>query len=455
LRIQTTNRESLGGNVVSKFLWSQLLLLFCVLVPAGANCGQTTNHVDLRHMGLVEYRAGHYERAETLLLSALKLAEQSNDDYQVAAIHDDLGALYEYEGRLSEAERYIEKALFLFKRMPDTTYEIALVLHNLAGVYSLNHRDSAALKDLRQALKLLKGNSANEQTLAAQILNGFGMVYFRKGNPSRAEKVLAQAMATRSAMRTGPIDVDAQILNNLGVVYQKQHRYSEAEESYKRSLEIETRVLGCQHPQLTFPLTNLGSLYTEMQRLSEAGAQYRRSLDILEKMSPIPHGRIVETLHVLAQVYLREGDTTGAESTLSRAVQIARRNPRPDLRMPSLLDAYADILRSLGKLNEAQLLTAEARFMRATETMTVRIPNLITKSRRHSSAGVTPGASSRCWLYLFYGCTSLLRSWNEDSAIRPLHERRMAARSRHHIPESRDRGSASEACIESSTTVAG
>jgi tetratricopeptide (TPR) repeat protein len=359
---------------VSKSLWRQLLLLFCVLVPAGANCAQTTNHTDLRHAGLDEYRAGHYERAETLLLGALKLAEQSNDDYEVAAIHDDLGAVYRYEERLSEAERYFEKALFLFKRMPDTTDETALVLYNLAGVYSLNGRDSATLKTLRQALKLLKRNTSSEQALAAQIQNAFGMVYLRQGNLSRAEKLFAQAMATRSALRAEPIDVDAQILNNLGIVYKKQHKYSEAEESFKRSLEIETSVLGSQHPEVTIPLANLGSLYTEMQRFTEAGAQYRRSLDILEKMSPTPHGRIVETLQTLAQVYLREGDTTDAEGTLAEAVQIARRNPSPDLKMPTLLDEYADILRSLGKLNEAQLLNAEARFMRATETMTVRVP---------------------------------------------------------------------------------
>ena len=359
---------------MSKFLCRQLLLLFCGLVPAVANCGQTTNYNDLRRAGLAEYRAGHYERAETLLLSALKLAQQSNDDYQVAAIHDDLGAVYKYEERLTEAEQYFEKALFLLKRMPDTTEETALVLYNLAAVDSLNHRDSAALKTLRQALKLLKRNTPSEQALVAQILNGFGMVYLRQGNPSRAEKVLAQAMATRAALRAEPIDVDSQILNNLGIVYKKQHKYSEAEASFKRSLEIETRIMGSQHPELTIPLTNLGGLYTEMQRFTEAEAQYRRSLDILEKMSPIPHGSIVENLQALAQVYLREGDTAGAESTLARAVEIARRNPSPDLKMPALLDAYADILRSLGKLNEAQRLTAEARFMRATETMTVRIP---------------------------------------------------------------------------------
>ena len=60
---------------------------------------------------------------------------------------------------------------------------------------------------------------------------------------------------------------------------------------------------------------------------------------------------------------------------MARAVEIARRNPVPDPEMPILLDAYADILKSLGKVQNALRLNTEARRMRAVMALTVRVPN--------------------------------------------------------------------------------
>ena len=43
--------------------------------------------------------------------------------------------------------------------------------------------------------------------------------------------------------------------------------------------------------------------------------------------------------------------------------------------MPMLLDAYADVLKSVGKLQEALPLQAEAQRMRVSMALTVRAPN--------------------------------------------------------------------------------
>ena len=170
---------------------------------------------------------------------------------------------------------------------------------------------------------------------------------------SRAEPLLVQAMATRSLARGDEDVTDAQILNNLGAIYQKQRKYAKAEESYKRSLEITERRLGPVHPYLAWTHGNLAELYTEMRRYKETEDQYRHSLSIFEQMSPVPNARIAQTLYRLGQNYLKQGDKARTESALARAVEIARRNPQPILEMPALLDAHADILKSLGKTQES------------------------------------------------------------------------------------------------------
>jgi tetratricopeptide (TPR) repeat protein len=118
---------------------------------------------------------------------------------------------------------------------------------------------------------------------------------------------------------------------------------------------------------------HLGGLYTEMRRYRETGDQYRRSLNILKQMSPAPNARIVRTLYWLGQNYLQQGEKASAENVFARAVEIVQRNPVPDAETPMLLDAYADILKSVGKLQEA--LHAEAKRARAAMALTVRVPN--------------------------------------------------------------------------------
>src|SRR5262245_38787811 len=350
------------------------LFLVCIFVAIRTGYGQTTDYASLTKAGRAEYRAGHFEAAETLLRSALERAQNSGDDIAIAAVLGDLGAVYENEERLIEAERAYSQALSIFSRMPDKNYEMAVILRNLASVYSLNRHYSEALKVLGDASKLLKKNTPDEQALAAQLQNSLGMVYYRQGKMSKAEPLLAQAIAMRS-LAGGDSDVtDAQILSNLGAIYQKQRKYAKAEESYKRSLEITERLLGPMHPYLTATLANLGGLYTEMRRYSETGDQYRRRLSILEQMTPAPDAKIVLTLYWLAKNYTKLGEKISAESALARAVEIARRSRVPNPEMPMLLDAYGDILKSLGKVQEAQRLHTEARRTRAAMALTVRVP---------------------------------------------------------------------------------
>ena len=132
------------------------LFLVCIFVAIRTGYGQTTDYASLTKAGRGEYRAGHFEAAETLLRSALKMAQNNGDDVAIATVQGDLGAVYESEERLIEAERAYSQALSIFRRIPDKNYETAVILRNLASVYSLTRRYSDALKVLVEAPKLLK-----------------------------------------------------------------------------------------------------------------------------------------------------------------------------------------------------------------------------------------------------------------------------------------------------------
>lgn len=352
---------------------SVLLLLFHIFAAVPTVYGQSTDYAAVRRAGRAEFWAGHYEKAETLLSAALEVARRNNDD-DAAAIMVDLGVLYQSEERLIEAEREFNKALSIFRRIPDRDYETAVALRNLATIYSID-RPSEALKALQEALKLLKKNTPDEQELAVQIRHSQSIVYFRQGKTREAETLLAQAMGMRSRAAKDSDLLDAQILSNLGAVSQRQRKYDKAEQSFKRSLEITEQLLGPAHPYASFALENLGDLYIELRRHGQAEGLYRRSLDILEQMSPVPARRIVATLQSLSRICLQKGQKADAESMLARAVAIARRSFASDPETPKLLEAYGEILKSLGKPEEAQQMRSEARRMRAAIALTVRLPN--------------------------------------------------------------------------------
>ena len=79
------------------------------------------------------------------------------------------------------------------------------------------------------------------------------------------------------------------------------------------------------------------------------------------------------SLSASCKFFLRNGKKTCAENVLAQAVDISRRNPLADSETPKILDAYADILKSSGKLQEAQRLRAEAKRIRATMALTVSV----------------------------------------------------------------------------------
>jgi tetratricopeptide (TPR) repeat protein len=146
-----------------------------------------------------------------------------------------------------------------------------------------------------------------------------------------------------------------------------------AEESYKHSLEIPEQRLGLTHPDLTLTLANLGVFYTEVGRYREAEDQYRRSLVILERAAPALDGRTGSHAARARKNLSSSGEKTSAESTLARAVELARHNPVAYAEIPALLDTYAAVLKSLGKSDDAQRLRAEAQRTRAAMASRVRV----------------------------------------------------------------------------------
>jgi tetratricopeptide (TPR) repeat protein len=355
---------------------ANFLLLFCFFsqITSGQDNGGTYERV--RRAAIKEYSQGHFGEAETLFLHALHLAEGKEDDYSVALSLSGLGDVYQNQGHFEEAESAYRNSLSILKRVPDSNLVLAVVLHNLADAYTAEHRYQDSLATLNEASRTAQKANPSHDELTGLISNSFGVVYFYQGKNRKAESCFEEAINVYSTHGIAFAADMAQSVNNLGELYRRRRQFQKAEDSYKKSIRLTEQQLGASHPDLTVILENLADLYTDLKRYTEAEALYRRSLAILEEGKPPLTVRMIHTLHGLSRVYIEQGDKTQAEVILARVAELIGPHPSWNPEIPEVLEAYAKLLKSVGKPQHARDLHGRAARTLASMTLTVRVQDL-------------------------------------------------------------------------------
>jgi tetratricopeptide (TPR) repeat protein len=324
--------------------------------------GENSDYLHLVQQGRAEYNSGHLAASERFFLAALNML-QVGDQAQRAAMLADLGDVYVSEDEVSKAEQAYSDSLATYKKLSDRS-NTAILLRNLGATYSLEGRDDDALRILQEALKLTRTIPDPNAGLMAEVLNAFGMTYYRQGKINKAEALFNQALQTISASGF-PYDT-TELLTNLGAVYIAKHKFQKAEEVFKRALKVKEAEVGPGHPDLTFILVGLGVLYTDVGRYTDAEDQYQRALRILGPGKPEFDTRIARILHVISQTYSKAGRKSEAEAALAQSAVIARRNLNQHPDMATIVEDYSTMLSNQGRTKEAGELRAEAKHARLT-----------------------------------------------------------------------------------------
>jgi tetratricopeptide (TPR) repeat protein len=338
------------------------------LLPFAAVFGGTSDSNAYLQSGITEYQLGHFAEAETLLRNAFELATAQDDKITCGLSLGYLGDTYLTEDRYAEAEIQYERALSVWQKISKTSIYIPETLRNLGAVYSIEHRNEKAVATLNQALRLSNKLSEPHVSLTAQILDTLGMAYFRMGDYKNAESFFVQTMKLRA---TGSLtdSMIAAVSASLGKIYTKKRKYTEAEAAFRNCLEITMRISGTRHPAVALIRTTLGKLYLDMGRLDEAEAQILESLLITRQTNPILELRVIRTLHLLSDVYVRAGKMEQAQDALAQAAEMARHNLDRDPEKAIVLEAYSDMLKKLGRAQEAESLHTEALRARAAASL--------------------------------------------------------------------------------------
>lgn len=226
-------------------------------------------------------------------------------------------ALYE------EAETLLLSALTIAERIHGAVHRItADYLDELACLYRVLDRREAAEPLHKRAVEILESVEGPEHLLLTSKLHNMALLYLQYEEYTQAEALFLRALAIHEKQASPDQFLMAAALTQLAGVYRILERFEEAERYCRRALEIEESLLAPDHVDIATAANNLGLLYLTMGRYEEAEALYQRALKINEQARGKEHPETGTVLWGLARVRWKQGQHEAASKLFQRAIRI-------------------------------------------------------------------------------------------------------------------------------------
>ncbi len=317
-------------------------------------------------LGALYSTQGKLDKAEPLLVRSLAIRERAlpADHPDIARSANELGLLRWRQEKFGQAESLLVRAVAIWEKTRGENHpDVARALNNLAIVYRAQGRGEAAIPLYERVIRIYEKTYGPDHPRVAAALNNLGRVLSGQGDHAAAEPLFRRALAIQTKALGEYHPNLATTLNNLANLLTAQKKYDEAIAMFRRALAIREKALGPDHPDVAWSLGDLGVLLRDRGDLAAAEPQFRRALAIFERAG-VGQG-VAWTLNDLAILNRKRGDLTASEDYFRRAVaafESAMGPSHPDL--AECLDAYAALLRQMGKNSDAASLEARARAIR-------------------------------------------------------------------------------------------
>ncbi|MGV3724256.1 MAG: tetratricopeptide repeat protein [Actinomycetota bacterium] len=236
-------------------------------------------------------------------LRAVELAERLKNWRAVGAFSAFLGEFLALRGLHQELLGLSQRAVAAAGMSGDRNAEGG-ALNNLGVVYEAQGRWKEAEAAYEQSLSIHRENG--DRLGEGQTLNNLGIVYRVLGRWKEAETCFQEDLGI--CRERGDRVGEGPTLHNLGSVYQVQEQWGKAAAAYEQSLAI-CREYG-ERVGEGRTLNNLGTVYGSQGRWAEANAAYAQSLAIVREYGDrVAEGQTQENLALLQA---RQGDLRNA-----------------------------------------------------------------------------------------------------------------------------------------------
>jgi non-specific serine/threonine protein kinase/serine/threonine-protein kinase len=272
-----------------------------------------------------------------------------------ASVRQTIGTTYLELGVYPEAQRQVERALELRRRVlgerhPNTLRSVS----SLANTFAQQGRYAQAEPLYSQALEVQRRLLGEEHPATLSTQSNLAATYAGQGKYGAAEALLSRLVEVQQRVLGKEDSRTLLQMSNLAAAHHFQRKYAQAEPLYSQVLEVQRRVLGEEHPSTLITKANLAELYADTGRYTEAEPMYSQVLEIQRRVLGENHRSTVYTLNRMGGLYLSQSQFSLAEAHYNEALERARRGLGQEHPLTlTCMNGLADVYHRQGNYTEA------------------------------------------------------------------------------------------------------
>jgi len=305
--------------------------------------------------GDLQERTGQFEAAERTLREAVTSAEAAAaDEVKAQAAIALLFVVGDDLARFDRGHEWGQLAAATLQRLGGSDDLRAELANDLGFVYEAEGKYPESLRSYQEAADLRRAIAGDQDARVAASIANTGVPLYRMGRYAEAQAKFEQALKVQEAV-LGPRHPEvADTLNRLGGSLYAQDRYPEAKRCFVRALEIREAVFAPNHRLVMDALANLASVLDDMGRPEESLPYHQRVLELRRQVFGPVHPDVAEALANLGITYNHLGRRKEGLSFLEQALRMREQTLGPDHpKTAQTLSDLGEALERQGRLSEA------------------------------------------------------------------------------------------------------
>lgn len=275
----------------------------------------------LNGLGLIYCARADWNRAEEVMLQALRTYEKSGNMSAVAMMYANLVALYGGKDDVKRAEESALKAFAMYEELGDSD-GMAVTAGSLGAVHARKGDWEKAKQMFRRALQSHRETGRSEG-IVNQCINLAG-AYLNTGDFKEAERTLQESLEIAAGLGYEP--GMAMVYSLLGVVHLKQGHMAKSESFLSKAIVLHQRL--ADRKGVASNYFKLGLVYQNCGYFAKAEQMYIRSLELHENLGD--KRGVAKNYANLGLVYLSNGDVDEARRCWHRSLELSKEFPPTD-----------------------------------------------------------------------------------------------------------------------------
>lgn len=238
--------NELGGiyRVTSRFENAENAYNIALTAIDQLNLTDTEKHATtLLNMASVYSASGNMKKALSLYEQSAAIYKKSGncEDYNLAALYNNISHVYEDMGDLSKAEDYANKSIEIIKHVPGYPIEMATSYTSLSSIYIKQGKYDEAEQSLITAERIFL-DAGPENPHYAAALNNFGELYYKVNDFKKSAEYFEKSLSLIGKVY-GETSAYGLVCSNLAKVYSDMGNFHTAEKYREKSEEIKERTV--------------------------------------------------------------------------------------------------------------------------------------------------------------------------------------------------------------------